>query len=91
MISQTYRHPGFPEVQLSRGKTRFKGRFRARRGIDLLARLEERQKSSKYTQLIFFDSQTGTEPARKAETWRPVVEESQRWDLDSMLPREAHN
>jgi hypothetical protein len=66
--------------------------LRARRGIDPLAGSKRGRKSSKYTQLIFFD-QPGGEPGlqEKQIPSDPVAEEILRLDLDSMTPREAHN
>jgi DNA mismatch repair protein MutS len=61
--------------------------------IDPLAGSKRGRRSSKYTQLIFFD-QSGGEPSLKEKEIQvhsdPVSEEIQRLDLDSMTPREAH-
>lgn len=59
--------------------------------IDPLAGSKKGRKSSKYTQLIFFD-QPGGEPGlqKKQVQSDPVAEEILRLDLDSMTPREAH-
>ena len=60
--------------------------------VEPLAGSKRGRKSSKYTQLIFFD-QPGGEPGlqEKQIPSDPVAEEIQRLDLDSMTPREAHN
>ena len=60
--------------------------------IEPLAGSKRGRKSSKFTQLIFFD-QTDGEPTlqEKQILSDPVAEEIQRLDLDSMTPREAHN
>jgi DNA mismatch repair protein MutS len=60
--------------------------------IDPLAGSKRGRKSSKYTQLIFFD-QPGGEPGLQEKEIHsdPVAEEILRLDLDSMTPREAHN
>jgi hypothetical protein len=61
--------------------------------IDPLAGSKRGRKSSKYTQLIFFD-QPGGEPGLREKEMQahndPVSEEILRLDLDSMTPREAH-
>jgi len=59
--------------------------------VEPLAGSKRGRKSSKYTQLIFFD-QPGGEPIlqEKQILNDPVAEEIQRLDLDSMTPREAH-
>jgi DNA mismatch repair protein MutS len=60
--------------------------------IEPLAGSKKGKKSSKYTQLIFFD-QPGGEPVlqEKQVLADPVAEEIQRLDLDCMTPREAHS
>lgn len=60
--------------------------------IEPLAGSKRGKKSSKFTQLIFFD-QPGGEPImqEKQILTDPVAEEIGRLDLDSMTPREAHN
>jgi DNA mismatch repair protein MutS len=60
--------------------------------IEPLSGSKKGKKSSKYTQLIFFD-QPGGEPVlqEKQILSDPVAEEIQRLDLDCMTPREAHN
>jgi DNA mismatch repair protein MutS len=62
--------------------------------IDPLAGSKKGRKSSKYTQLIFFD-QPGGEPSLREKEMQahsdPVAEEILRLDLDSMTPREAHS
>lgn len=60
--------------------------------IDPLAGSKRGRRSSKYTQLIFFDQPSG-EPVlqEKQIPSDPVAEEILRLDLDSMTPREAHN
>jgi hypothetical protein len=62
--------------------------------IDPLAGSKSGRRSSKYTQLIFFD-QPGGEPGLREKEIQvhndPVAEESLQLDLDSMTPREAHS
>jgi len=62
--------------------------------IDPLAGSKKGRKSSKYTQLIFFD-QPGGEPGLQEKQMQahsdPVAEDILRLDLDSMTPREAHS
>jgi len=60
--------------------------------VEPLAGSKRGRKSSKYTQLIFFD-QPGGEPVlqEKQILSDPVAEEIQRLDLDCMTPREAHS
>ena len=60
--------------------------------IDPLAGSKRGRKSSKYTQLIFFD-QPGGEPGLQEKEIHndPVAEEILGLDLDSMTPREAHH
>ncbi len=59
--------------------------------IDPLAGSKRGRKSSKYTQLIFFD-QPGGEPSLQEKQIHsdPVADEILRLDLDAMTPREAH-
>ncbi len=59
--------------------------------VEPLAGSKRGRKSSKYTQLIFFD-QPGGEPGLQEKQIQsdPVAEEILRLDLDSMTPREAH-
>jgi DNA mismatch repair protein MutS len=60
--------------------------------IEPLSGSKKGKKSSKYTQLIFFDQSGGETALQKKEIpIDPVAEEIQRLDLDSMTPREAHN
>jgi DNA mismatch repair protein MutS len=58
--------------------------------VEPLAGSKRGRKSSKYTQLIFFDQPDG-EPGLKEKQVQtsPVAEEILRLDLDSMTPREA--
>jgi DNA mismatch repair protein MutS len=60
--------------------------------VEPLAGSKRGRKSSKYTQLIFFD-QPGGEPGlhEKRIESDPVAKEILGLDLDSMTPREAHN
>lgn len=60
--------------------------------IDPMAGSKRGRKSSRYTQLIFFD-QPGGEPGLQEKEIHsdPIAEEILRLDLDSMTPREAHN
>ena len=57
----------WPGVQrrLSSGLTRFSGRLRSRQGINSLAGSKRGRKSSKYTQLIFFDQPGGYRACKK--------------------------
>jgi DNA mismatch repair protein MutS len=59
--------------------------------VEPLAGSKRGRKSTKYTQLIFFD-QPGGEPGLQEKQIQsdPAVEEILRLDLDSMTPREAH-
>ncbi len=60
--------------------------------VEPLAGSKKGRKSSKYTQLIFFDQPSGESRLQEKQMHRdPVVEEILRLDLDSMTPREAHN
>lgn len=60
--------------------------------IDPLSGSKRGRKSSKYTQLIFFDQPDG-EPGLQEKQMHsdPFAEEIQRLDLDCMTPREAHS
>jgi DNA mismatch repair protein MutS len=62
--------------------------------IDPLAGSKKGRRSSKYTQLIFFN-QPGGEPGLKEKEMQahsdPVAEDILSLDLDSMTPREAHS
>jgi DNA mismatch repair protein MutS len=60
--------------------------------VEPLAGSKRGRKSTKYTQLIFFD-QPGRGPSLQEKQIQsdPVAEEILRLDLDSMTPREAHN
>ncbi len=60
--------------------------------VEPLAGSKRGRKSTKYTQLIFFDQPSG-EPRlqEKQVQGNPVAEEILRLDLDSMTPREALN
>jgi hypothetical protein len=56
---------------------RSSGRLRARRGIDPLAGSKRGRKSSKYTQLIFFDQPSGGPSLQEKQIHSdPVVERS---------------
>ncbi|MDD2834528.1 MAG: DNA mismatch repair protein MutS [Methanothrix sp.] len=60
--------------------------------VEPLAGSKKGKKSSKYTQLIFFDQPSGEAILQEKQILTdPVVEEIQRLDLDSMTPREALN
>jgi len=60
--------------------------------VEPLAGSKRGRKSSKYTQLIFFDQPSG-EPRLQEKQMQsdPVMEEIIGLDLDSMTPREAHS
>jgi len=60
--------------------------------VEPLAGSKRGKKSSKYTQLIFFDQPSGEAILQEKQVLTdPVAEEIQRLDLDSMTPREAHS
>jgi len=60
--------------------------------VEPLAGSKRGRKSSKFTQLIFFDQPDGEPILQEKQVLRdPVAEEIQRLDLDCMTPREAHN
>jgi DNA mismatch repair protein MutS len=60
--------------------------------IEPLAGSKRGKKSSKFTQLIFFDQPGGEAILQEKQILRdPVAEEIQRLDLDCMTPREAHS
>jgi DNA mismatch repair protein MutS len=60
--------------------------------VEPLAGSKRDRKSSKYTQLIFFDQPDGVAALQEKQVLSdPVAEEIQRLDLDCMTPREAHN
>jgi DNA mismatch repair protein MutS len=60
--------------------------------IEPLSGSKKGKKSSKYTQLIFFDQPGGEAILQEKQILTdPVAEEIQRLDLDSMTPREAHS
>jgi len=84
---------GVPEVVIKRANEVLK-EIESETVIDPLAGSKRGRKSSKYTQLIFFD-QPGGEPGLQEKEIQihsdPVTEEIQRLDLDSMTPREAHS
>lgn len=82
---------GVPEVVIRRANEVLK-EIEKETVIDPLAGSKRSRKSSKYTQLIFFD-QPGGEPGLKEKQMQsdPVAEEILGLDLDSMTPREAHN
>jgi DNA mismatch repair protein MutS len=82
---------GVPEAVIKRANEVLK---EIERGavIDRLAGSKKGRKSSKYTQLIFFDQQGGEPDLREKQVHGdPVEEEILRLDLDSTTPREAHS
>lgn len=82
---------GVPEAVIKRANEVLK-EIEGETVIDPLAGSKRGRKSSKYTQLIFFD-QPGGEPSLQEKQIHsdPVAEQILRLDLDSMTPREAHN
>ncbi len=82
---------GVPEAVIKRANEVLK-QIEREAVVDPLAGSKRGRKSSKYTQLIFFD-QPGGEPSlqEKQINSDPVAEEILGLDLDSMTPREAHN
>ena len=82
---------GVPEAVIKRANEVLK-EIESETVIDPLVGSKRGRKSSKYTQLIFFD-QPGGEPSlqEKQIPSDPVAEKILRLDLDSMTPREAHN
>ena len=82
---------GVPEVVIKRANEVLK-EIESETVIDPLAGSKRGRKSSKYTQLIFFD-QSGGEPGLQEKEIHndPVAEEILGLDLDSMTPREAHH
>ena len=82
---------GVPEAVIKRANEVLK-EIESETVIDPLVGSKRGRKSSKYTQLIFFD-QPGGEPSlqEKQIPSDPVAEEILRLDLDSMTPREAHS
>jgi DNA mismatch repair protein MutS len=81
---------GVPEAVIKRANEVLK-EIERETVVDPLAGSKRGRKSSKYTQLIFFD-QPGGEPGLQEKQIHsdPVAEEIQALDLDSMTPREAH-
>jgi DNA mismatch repair protein MutS len=60
--------------------------------VEPLSGSKKGKKSSKYTQLIFFDQPGGETSLQKKEIpIDPIAEEIQGLDLDCMTPREAHS
>lgn len=82
---------GVPEAVIKRANEVLK-EIERETVIDPLASSKRGRRSSKYTQLIFFD-QPGGEPGLQEKEMHndPVAEEILRLDLDSMTPREAHS
>ena len=82
---------GVPEAVIKRANEVLK-QIEQEAVIDPLAGSKKSRKSSKYTQLIFFD-QPGGEPRLQEKEIQsdPVAEEILGLDLDSMTPREAHS
>jgi DNA mismatch repair protein MutS len=82
---------GVPDVVIKRANEVLK-QIERETVIEPLAGSKRGRKSSKYTQLIFFD-QPGGEPSLQERQIHsdPFAEEILRLDLDSMTPREAHN
>ena len=82
---------GVPDVVIKRANEVLK-QIERETVIEPLAGSKRGRKSSKYTQLIFFD-QPGGEPSLQERQIHsdPFAEELLRLDLDSMTPREAHN
>lgn len=82
---------GVPEAVIKRANEVLK-EIERETVIDPLAGSKRGRRSSKYTQLIFFD-QPGGEPGLQEKEMHndPVAEEILRLDLDSMTPREAHS
>jgi DNA mismatch repair protein MutS len=84
---------GVPEAVIKRANEVLKD-IEREAVIDPLAGSKRGRRSSKYTQLIFFN-QPGGEPGLREKKMQahsdPVAEEIQRLDLDSMTPREAHS
>jgi DNA mismatch repair protein MutS len=83
---------GIPEAVIKRANEVLR-EIESETVIDPLAGTKRGSRSSKYTQLIFFD-QPGGEPSLKEKKIQahsdPVAEEILQLDLDSMTPREAH-
>jgi DNA mismatch repair protein MutS len=60
--------------------------------VEPLAGSKRGRKSSKYTQLIFFDQPEGEAGLQEKQIQSgPIADEIQRLDLDCMTPREAHS
>jgi DNA mismatch repair protein MutS len=84
---------GVPEAVIKRANEVLK-EIESETVIDPLAGSKKGRKSSKYTQLIFFDQPGGELGLQEKQIQMhsdPVAEEIQRLDLDSMTPREAHH
>jgi DNA mismatch repair protein MutS len=82
---------GVPEAVIKRANEVLK-EIERETVLEPLAGSKRGRKSSKYTQLIFFD-QPGEEPSLQEKQIHgdPVADEILNLDLDSMTPREAHN
>jgi DNA mismatch repair protein MutS len=82
---------GVPEAVIKRANEVLK-QIEQEAVIDPLAGSKKSRKSSKYTQLIFFD-QPGGEPSLKEKQMHsdPVTEAILGLDLDTMTPRDAHS
>ena len=82
---------GVPDVVIKRANEVLK-QIERETVIEPLAGSKRGRKSSKYTQLIFFDQPSGEPSLQERQIYiDPFAEEILRLDLDSMTPREAHN
>jgi DNA mismatch repair protein MutS len=59
--------------------------------IEPLSKKAKTKRSSRYTQLIFFDAPESSEKILQPQTLDPVLEEILGLDLDHMTPLEALN